>query len=161
MKQYQASRGWRNNNPLNIRRGEPWTGLAAKQADREFCQFLTMSFGYRAAVKVMKSYARLFAQQGRPWTVENIISRWAPPQENDTTRYLARVLVLMGRTTADDVRLAPIYTRPGLQQLATMVAAMTCVECGCPPSAVPMGSLNTGFVLAGLGDPRLTSDWWR
>ena len=40
------------------------------------------------------------------------------------------------------------------------VAAMTCVECGCPPSAVPIGSLNTGFILAGLSDPHLTSDWW-
>lgn len=160
MKHYQASRAWRNNNPLNIRRGEPWSGLAARQTDREFCQFLTMSFGYRAAAKVLKSYARLFAQQGKPWTVENIIGRWAPPEENDTTGYLARVLALMGRT-ADSVRLAPLYTRPGVEQAAHMVAAMTCVESGCPPSAVPVGSLNTGFVLAGLGDPRLTSDWWR
>ena len=161
MKQYQASRAWRNNNPLNIRRGEPWSGLTARQTDPQFCQFLTMSFGYRAAVKVLKSYARLFAQQGKAWTVENILLRWAPPRENDTTQYLARVLTLMGRTGAADVRLAPLYTRPGQQQAALMVAAMTCVEAGCPPSAVPVGSLNTGFVLAGLGDPRLTSDWWR
>ena len=41
-----------------------------------------------------------------------------------------------------------------------MLAAMTCVECGCPPSAVPIGSLNTGFILAGLSDPHLTSDWY-
>ena len=160
MKKYQETRGWRNCNPLNIRQGEPWTGLTARQTDQQFCQFLNMSYGYRAAAKVMKSYARLFAQQGRAWDVGNILRRWAPPSENDTTAYLARVLSLMGRT-ADDIRLAPLYTRPGRLQLATMMAAMTCIECGCPPSAVPVASLNTGFVLAGLGDPGLTERWWQ
>ena len=29
----------------------------------------------------------------------------------------------------------------------------------CPPSAVPIGSLNTGFILAGLSDPHLTTEW--
>lgn len=56
------------------------------------------------------------------------------------------------------LRLADIDTNPGLLQLATMVAAMTCVECGCPPSAVPVGSLNTGFVFALGRDPDLTTD---
>ena len=148
MKKYEASRGWRNNNPLNIRRGEQWSGLCARQTDPQFCQFLNKSFGYRAAVKILKSYARLFAQQGKPWTVENIVGRWAPPQENRTEAYLARVLP------------APLWTKPGVVQAATMLAAMTCVECGCPPSAVPLGSLGTGFVLAGLSDPRLSHPWW-
>ena len=26
MKNYKNSRGWRNNNPLNIRKGESWAG---------------------------------------------------------------------------------------------------------------------------------------
>ncbi len=64
MKHYQATRGWRNNNPLNIRRGEQWSGLASKQTDPQFCQFLTMTYGYRAGVKLLKSYARIFAQRG-------------------------------------------------------------------------------------------------
>lgn len=156
---YESSRGWRNNNPLNIRRGEQWSGLVAKPTDPQFCQFLNMTWGYRAAVKVMKSYARLFAQQGTPWTIDNILHRWAPSHENNTDAYLARVLTLMGRDSADDVRLPPIYTKPGQRQLALMMAAMTCVECGCPCSAVPMASLNTGFVLAGLGNPQLDENW--
>jgi len=151
MRKYESSRGWRNNNPLNIRRGEQWNGLRAQQTDREFCQFLNMSFGYRAAVKVLKSYARILAQQGRPWTVENIISRWAPPGENDTEAYIQRVLELMGRERTD-VRLAPLWTKPGQLQAAQMLAAMTCVETGCPAWAVPWKYLSTGFVLAGLGE---------
>ena len=154
MKKYQSSRGWRNNNPLNIRRGEQWQGLVAKPTDKDFCQFLNMTWGYRAAVKVLKSYARILAQQGKPWTVDNIIQRWAPPCENDTEAYLARVLMLMGRERTD-VRLAPLWTKPGVGQAARMLAAMTCVETGCPACAVPLASLNMGFVLAGLSNPEL------
>ena len=159
MNKYQSSRGWRNNNPLNIRQGEPWNGLSATQTDRQFCQFINKSFGYRAAVKILKSYARIFAQQGQEWNIGNIISRWAPPSENRTDEYLCRVLTLMGRGL-DEQRLAPLYTHPGQMQAARLLAAMTCVECGCPPGAVPLGALNTGFVMAGLGDPKLTDHWW-
>ena len=156
---YENSRGWRNNNPLNIRRGEKWTGLAAEQTDKQFCQFLSMAFGYRAAVKCLRSYHRLFLQRGMDWRVDNILHRWAPPSENKTDGYIRRVLQFMGREPGDTRLLSP-NTSPGRLQLATMVAAMTCVECGCPPSAVPVGSLNTGFVLAGAGDPQLRSDWY-
>lgn len=158
MEKYKSSRGWRNNNPLNIRRGDQWTGLRAEQTDREFCQFLTMAFGYRAAAKCLKSYYRYFRQRGIPWAVGGIIRRWCP--DETAPAYVDRVLRLMGREPLDFL-LADFNTKPGRLQLATMVAAMTCVECGCPPSAVPVGSLNTGFVLAGYGDPQLTGDWWK
>lgn len=162
MKKYQASRGWRNNNPLNIRKGEPWSGLASKQTDKEFCQFLTMTYGYRAGVKILKSYARIFAQRGQKWSVENVVRRWAPENENDTRAYINRVLELMGREgETGEHCMAPLWTKPGVMQAAMMLAAMTCVECGCPPTAIPVGSLNTGFVLAGLSDPHLTTDWWK
>ena len=161
MKKYETSRGWRNNNPLNIRRtGEQWQGLVAKPSDKEFCQFLNMTWGYRAAVKVLKSYARILAQQGRPWAIDNIIHRWAPANENDTEAYICRVLELMGRERTD-VRLAPLWTKPGVEQAARMLAAMTCIETGCPPCKIPVGNLNNGFVLAGLCDPKLDSGWWK
>lgn len=160
MKKYESSRGWRNCNPLNIRKGEKWQGLRAEQTDQEFCQFISMTWGYRAAAKVMKSYSRTFLQAGVAFDVITILNRWAPPTENRTTQYISDVLRLMGREP-DDWRLAPIDTRPGRLQLATMVAAMTCIECGCPPQAVPVDNLNKGFLLAGLGDPGLTADWWR
>lgn len=160
MKKYESSRGWRNNNPLNIRQGAPWTGLRAEQTDRQFCQFLTMSFGFRAAAKVMRSYFLLFSQQGREFRVDTIVNRWAPPTENETSQYVCRVLELMGRQRHETALASP-YTVPGRLQLALLVAAMTCVETGCPPQAVPVASLNTGFVLAGLGDPQLAAGWWR
>lgn len=158
MSSYLSSRGWRNNNPLNIRRGEKWQGLCEEQTDREFCQFLTMSFGYRAAAKCLKSYSRYFRQTGKEWNITNIITRWCP--DHTAPDYIRRVLQIMGREP-DFVQLADMQTRPGRYQLALLVAAMTCVECGCPPSAVLWPSINTGFILAGLGDPNITSDWWK
>ena len=98
MRKYQQSRGWRNNNPLNIRRGEEWQGLVAKEkrTDGAFCQFLNMTWGYRAAARCLRSYYQLFCQQGRAWDVENIISRWAPASENKTEAYIANVSRLTG-----------------------------------------------------------------
>ena len=96
MKHYTASRGWRNHNPLNIRRGANWQGLTSVQMDKDFCQFLNMTWGYRAAAVCMKSYYRLFVQRGLPFTVRNILNRWAPPSENKTEAYIRNVSRLTG-----------------------------------------------------------------
>ena len=60
----------------------------------------------------------------------------------------------MGRDRGQ-TRLAPPHTKSGRLQLALLMAAMTCVETGCPLDAVPLDNLNAGFILAGLGDPSL------
>ena len=135
-------------------------GLKDEETDREFCQFTTKSYGYRAAVKVMNSYYNYFMQTGKEWRIDTILNRWAPPSENNTTKYIDRVLELMGRTW-DCLKLADPYTSNGRLQLAILLAAMTCVECGCPPIAVPVGSLNTGFVFAIGKDPGLSFDWYK
>ena len=90
--------------------------------------------------------------------IEQIINRWAPSSENDTDAYIARVLELMGREPGS-TRLAPLNTMPGRLQLAMLIAAMTCVETGCPPDAVPVSALNAGVILSGLGDPHLMPEW--
>ena len=150
---YKTSRGWRNNNPLNIKKGEPWQGLCQEQNDKVFCQFINKTWGYRAAAKCLKSYYRYVTQdrQGRlTWDVPFIITRWAPQSENDSLAYCRRVLELMGREP-DNYRLAPLYSPNGKYQIKLLAAAMTCVECGCPMSAVPVRELNAGFTLAGIG----------
>lgn len=80
-------RGIRNNNPLNIRHGQPWQGLAPVQTDKDFDQFVTMQYGCRAAVKCAKTYV----SRHKCDTVEKFISRWAPSSENDTQRYVSFV----------------------------------------------------------------------
>ena len=81
----KVSRGIRNNNPLNIRRNprNRWKGLCQVQEDRAFCQFTEMKWGLRAAMKLMDNYVRQGCQ-----TPRQIITRWAPPAENDTKGYV-------------------------------------------------------------------------
>ena len=79
------NRGIRNNNPLNIRHSaDRWQGAREVQTDKSFVQFESMAYGYRAVWKTLQSYYNRFCQQSKPFSVQNIISRWAPPSENDT-----------------------------------------------------------------------------
>ena len=51
-KEKRIPRGFRINNPLNIRLGmSRWEGRASVQSDPDFVVFRTMEFGYRAASK--------------------------------------------------------------------------------------------------------------
>ena len=157
MKNYKNSRGWRNNNPLNIRKGERWQGLTPTQRDSQCCQFEAMDWGSWAAAKIMKSYYRFFTQQGKPCTVEAVIKRWAPENENNTASYLATVCRLTECRPTDTLEPG---TRLGDRHIAWLMAAMTCVECGCRPEEVNYSSLTTGIILAGgtsltLEDARL------
>lgn len=80
-----STRGVRNNNPANIRRGCNWKGLAARQTDREFCQFDTMTWGVRALLVTLRTYV----VKHHLHTVREIITRWAPPSDgNNTEKYI-------------------------------------------------------------------------
>ena len=80
-----STRGIRNNNPANIRRGCNWKGLAEKQTDKEFCQFVTMTWGVRALLVILRTYVRKYHLH----TVREIITRWAPPSDgNNTEKYI-------------------------------------------------------------------------
>ena len=79
------TRGIRNNNPANIRRGCNWKGLAKTQTDREFCQFVTMMWGVRALLVTLRTYV----VKHHLHTVREIITRWAPSSDgNNTEAYI-------------------------------------------------------------------------
>ena len=85
--------GQRNNNPLNIRRGKtPWKGEILPLKGSAFCQFTTLEFGLRAAYQILDTYGRKY----HALCIEDIISRWAPPSENDTRAYIHSVCTLTG-----------------------------------------------------------------
>ena len=87
-------RGIRNNNPLNIRRTkDQWQGLSKTQGDRSFCQFETLEYGWRAAFYLL---TRTYYHKYRLYTIRGIVSRWAPPGENNTEAYIANVSRLTG-----------------------------------------------------------------
>ena len=78
-------RGIRNNNCLNIRRSaDKWEGLSSEQTDDSFCQFVSAEWGIRAAYRILYNYNMKYHCK----TIGQMISRWAPPSENDTVTYL-------------------------------------------------------------------------
>lgn len=80
-------RGIRLNNPGNIVYGEQWRGMAADQKDPRFITFLSPEYGIRALARVLLNYQRKHGLN----TVEGIITRYAPPFENNTKAYVAAV----------------------------------------------------------------------
>ena len=88
----QKPRGIRNNNPLNIvQTKDKWQGLREKQYDKRFCEFIDMAHGYRAAFVILKNYIKKHG-----WvTIEQIVSHWAPKNENDTAVYIFAVCNFM------------------------------------------------------------------
>ena len=88
------ARGLRNNNPLNIRRsGDKWQGLRAQQEDKEFFQFSEMKWGWRAAFRLL---CHTYYGKYKLRTIRAIITRWAPPKENNTEAYIRRVTDRIG-----------------------------------------------------------------
>lgn len=101
-KAISAVRGIRNNNPGNIRKsGEAWQGLSATQTDNAFFQFQSMAYGVRAMVKILRNYSTRYGLN----TVQGIINRWAPPNENDTGAYVNAVAAAVGVTSAQALNL--------------------------------------------------------
>lgn len=81
-------RGLRNNNPGNIRKSaDKWQGLAAVQDDAAFFKFTSASFGVRALGKILQTYRNKYSLR----TVRELIGRWAPPNENNTSSYVNSV----------------------------------------------------------------------
>ena len=81
-----GDRGFRNNNPGNVRLGLPWQGLAQTQTDPSFCQFVAPQWGIRAIARILIHY-----DHEGICTVRRIINTWAPPVENNTDAYVADV----------------------------------------------------------------------
>ena len=87
-------RSIRNCNPLNIRRvaATNWIGQSALQTDRKFVKFDGVEWGIRAAFCILRTYAR----RHKALCVRDIVSRWAPPSENDTEQYIRNVCLWTG-----------------------------------------------------------------
>ena len=112
-------RGLRNCNPLNIRRvaGTFWKGQRTEQTDKSFVQFKSLEYGLRAAFVLLRTYSIKYHAN----CIRDIISRWAPPSENNTEQYIRNVCQWTGlggneRLTED--------------QWPQLVRAMARQECG-------------------------------
>jgi len=89
-----SARGIRNNNPGNLEfsKSNPWSGQTGD--DGRFAKFETPEHGIRALGRNLLSYQR----QGID-TVNDIINRWAPPDDNNnTSAYIEAVCAQLGVT---------------------------------------------------------------
>ena len=122
----------RNNNPLNIRRSaaNKWQGETKALPQRgsgegashgtgegAFCSFIDISYGLRAAFCILRTYRNKY----KAVCIEDIVTRWAPPTENDTQKYIHDVCKLTGFGGKE---------RLTENEWPRLVKAMARIECG-------------------------------
>ena len=116
-----STRGIRNCNPGNLRKSKDnWRGLRKEQTDREFFQFITPEYGYRAMIITIRNYNRRYGLN----TVSKIINRYAPPIENHTDNYINYVAKQMGVDPNE------VIDTENKETMIEMVCAMSFVENG-------------------------------
>lgn len=128
-------RGIRNNNPLNIRIGNHWKGEVEHPTDTVFEQFTSMEYGCRAGFILLYRYMNRYGLR----TILDIISRWAPATENNSSAYAAAVAKELGIGILDRLDF-----EDG-DMMVSLVNAMIFIENG---QRVPLSAIQTGYLLA-------------
>lgn len=137
-------RGIRNNNPLNIKQGQRWQGLASEQTDPVFAKFKSMEYGIRAAFVLLRTYSKKY----RCRTVSEIIRRWCP--DGTEFSYIRDVCQRCGLKPTDSVDLSNRY------QSAGFLRAMAIHECGQP---LPMHLFENAWGMAfGKNNPEAKAE---
>lgn len=132
-------RGIRNNNPLNIRKGNNWKGERPVQVDKAFEEFTSMTYGIRAGFIIIRKYMSGYNGLTEKFnTIEKIIRRWAPPTENATQKYIDQV----AKESGISPRLKLSFSDK--KSMCAIVSAMIHVECG---QRVDMALIESGYDL--------------
>ncbi len=137
-------RGIRNNNPLNIRLSKDrWQGQrppsTSPEGEKSFCVFESMAYGWRAAFRLL---CHTYYGKYKLKTIRALITRWAPPKENNTEAYIRRVTDRIG--IGPDRELGSPQEHPAQWMMIAM--AMAIVECG--TAQLDYLSMLKGFALA-------------
>lgn len=127
------SRGYRNNNPGNIRKSPTEYMGEVPSKDGSFKAFSSMAWGYRAIFVLLDSYQRKGFR-----TIKEMINRYAPPCENNTRGYVA--FVAKGSGVGADVQV----TSTNRDVMLPIVATISHMENGIAPK---MGELQEGWEL--------------
>ena len=133
----EVPRGMRNNNPLNIRIGNNWLGerSPADCDDPQFEQFISLSYGLRAAFCILRRYIRHYHRI----RVGQIIRSWAPANENATEKYVDFVCKKL--KCSDDM----IILYDDKPTMCALVQAMAQMECGV---VLPLAEIEKGYDMA-------------
>lgn len=110
------------NNVLNIRASKSFSWAGQTGATRGFCDFEGIEMCRRAGLYLlMRSYRRAGVVK-----LEEVIKRWAPPTENNTSNYVDFVCKRSG--------LQRDFVLRFLSDFASVLAAMEIIEIGVPSS---------------------------
>lgn len=115
-------RGYRNNNPCNIRynAANPWRGKIYPNTDGSFEQFDSLENGYRAALALLRGDG--YIGKGLN-TIDKIITKFAPADDNnDTQSYINFVSNYTG------IPKDKVISRNDKNSLINIVYAMSLVE---------------------------------
>ena len=129
------SRGLTNCNPGNIRQSKThYKGERRPSRDREFKEFESMAYGYRAMFVLLDTYSRRYGL----CTIRQMLNRYAPPSENFTEGYIHFVSAKTG--------IAPdeIVNSRAARDMVPIVAAMSQIENGTP---AVMADVHRGWEL--------------
>lgn len=120
------------NNPLNIRYYlfNRWRGLCGSK--RGFCEFTEVQYGVRAAcILIMRSYRKKGAK-----TIRQVVTRFAPPSENNTENYISFVCRQVGMSPDEEIRPADYphvisamsYMEVGFAEFVTVTTVSQVIE---------------------------------
>lgn len=139
MEERKVPRGIRNNNPLNIKKGNKWQGERPVQTDKVFEEFVSIQYGIRAGFYLLRKYISGYNGMTPKFdTIELIIKRWAPPTENSTRRYIDFVCKETGLSSGTKIDFR------NKKVMCDIVEAMIKVECG---QAVDRSLIESGYDL--------------
>ena len=115
-----VSRNVRLNNPGNVDRTSiVWQGMSPIQDDPRFIRFIAPQWGFRCMARILKGDYR----EGCV-TIHELIDRWAPPVENDTSAYVTDIAQRMNVGMDDTLSFS--------DQLLPLLKAIAIHEGGCP-----------------------------
>lgn len=102
----EGARNWRNNNPGNIEYGDFAKSLGAVGSDGRFAVFPSYDAGRQAKERLIFS-----SPSYRDLTLEQAISRYAPPNENNTRAYVNQVAAAAGVPASTPMSQIPTQVR--------------------------------------------------
>lgn len=150
---HAANRNFRNNNFGNLnfvgQEGAVLEDTPGKGQAR-FARFATPEDGFRALANQVSSYANGTSKAAgyqKLNTVQDIISKWAPPNENDTGKYIQTISASLGVKPTDKINTSDP------QVMTKLIRAISTYEGGNP-------TVSDGYIQNSIGSEDATTHKW-
>ena len=157
----KLNRGWRNNNPMNIRfvAANKWRGKVSenRKKDRAYEEFTNVVWGWRAAFYLLMKY--YFKNKLK--TPRMIINKFAPPTENNTDAYVHNVMEFMHKNGFPNLEENATLSSPYefRFQWVQFMKAMTIQESGVMPADTKDSQLMEAFIESAINQVLILTEF--